>query len=175
MITYILHPSCFCDIWALCVSRITYMKFKNNIQDTFSFWFWHGVKKLRKMFFIKIVGSSPANILEKHSITGFILLLLRTFSEHLFYGSPPGFSNQYRNRNRVECSIKIFLWKVVKNPNENIAFRKNCSIFQRGFFQEHIQAADSVYMSYFPDQKLSIQSHTMGFPLAYLNKSEASS
>ena len=151
------------------------MKFKNNIQDTFSFWFWHGVKKLRKMFFIKIVGSSPANILEKHSITGFILLLLRTFSEHLFYGSPPGFSNQYRNRNRVECSIKIFLWKVVKNPNENIAFRKNCSIFQRGFFQEHIQAADSVYMSYFPDQKLSIQSHTMGFPLAYLNKSEASS
>ena len=125
MITYILHPSCFCDIWALCVSRITYMKFKNNIQDTFFFWFWHGVKKLRKLFFIKIAGSSPANILEKHSITGFFLLLLRTFSEHLFYGSPPGFSsNQYRNRNRVECSIKNFLWKVVKNPNENINIKK---------------------------------------------------
>ena len=136
MITYILHPSCFCDIWALCVSRITYMKFKNNIQDTFSFWFWHGVKKLRKLFFIKIAGSSPANILEKHSITGFFLLLLRTFSEHLFYGSPPGFSsNQYRNRNRVECSIKFLSKKlskiltktlILKRKSDTGAFPKNC-------------------------------------------------
>ena len=136
MITYILHPSCFCDIWALCVSRITYMKFKNNIQDTFSFWFWHGVKKLRKLFFIKIVGSSPANILEKHSITGFFPLLLRTFSEHSFYGSPPGFSsNQYRNRNRVECSIKFLSKKlskiltktlILKRKSDTGAFPKNC-------------------------------------------------